>query len=206
MMDLTESSDQSQLLRTEQSIKENGTSKPTKKTEEVFRYGLMAQDTMASGLMEKHKAMADSFMLKVMYMKVIGSRIKLMDMESTHITTVPNSQVIGFLTNNKVTEKNSGQMVHNTKVTIRKEWNTEKVNSNGLIKALSKEISTKITSKVPENTGGPMVESTMDNGSTIKWKDMELSLGQMAESTSDNIRMTKNTDKVLLNGQMAETI
>tara|TARA_B110001450_G_C17330101_1_gene363078 strand:- start:230 stop:370 length:141 start_codon:yes stop_codon:yes gene_type:complete len=45
----------------------------------------------------------------------------------------------------------------------------------------------------------------MDNGSTIKWKDMELSLGQMAESTSDNIRMTKNTDKVLLNGQMVET-
>jgi hypothetical protein len=82
----------------------------------------------------------------------------------------------------------------------------EKVNSNGLIKALSKEISTKTISKVLENTGGPMEESTMDNGSTIKWKDMELSLGQMAESTSDNIRMTKNTDKVLLNGQMVETI
>jgi hypothetical protein len=44
-----------------------------------------------------------------------------MDMESTHITTVPNSQVIGSLTNNKVTEKSSGQMVHNMKVTIRKE-------------------------------------------------------------------------------------
>ena len=82
----------------------------------------------------------------------------------------------------------------------------EKENSNGLIRALSKEISTKTTSKVPENTGGPMVESTTDNGSTIKWKAMELSPGLMAESTSDNIRMIKSMDKVLLNGQMAETI
>jgi hypothetical protein len=46
----------------------------------------------------------------------------------------------------------------------------------------------------------------MDNGSTIKWKAMELSPGLMAESTLDNIRMTKSMDKVLLNGQMAETI
>ena len=121
MMDLTESSDQSQLLRTAQSIKENGTSKPTKKTEEVFRYGLTDQDTMVSGSMEKHKAMEDSSMLKVTYTKEIGSRIKLMDMESTHITTVQNSLVIGSSTNNKAMEKNSGQMVHNTKVTIRKE-------------------------------------------------------------------------------------
>ena len=34
-MELTESSDQSQLWRMEQSIKENGTLRPTKKIEEV---------------------------------------------------------------------------------------------------------------------------------------------------------------------------
>ena len=121
MMDLTESSDQLPLLRMEQSIKENGTSRPTKKTEEVFRYGLMDQDTMVSGSMEKLKDMEDSFMLKVTYTKEIGSRIKLMDMESTHITTAQNSLVIGSLTNNKAMEKSSGQMVHSMKVTIKKE-------------------------------------------------------------------------------------
>ena len=58
-MELTESSDQSQLWRMEQSIKENGTLRPIKKIEEVFRYGQMAQDMMDSGLMEKHKDMED---------------------------------------------------------------------------------------------------------------------------------------------------
>jgi len=65
-------------------------------------------------------------------------------------------------------------------------------------------ISTKTISKVLENTDGPMVESTMDNGSTTKWKDSVRSRGQTVESTLENIRMIKNTDKALLNGQMVE--
>ena len=51
-----------------------------------------------------------------------------------------------------------------------------------------------------------MVESTMDNGSIIKWKDTVLSPGQMAESTLDNIKTIKNMDKEHLNGLMVETI
>ena len=51
-----------------------------------------------------------------------------------------------------------------------------------------------------------MEESTMVNGSTIKWKDMVLSLGQTAESTSENIKTIKNMVKVLLNGLMVENI
>ena len=51
-----------------------------------------------------------------------------------------------------------------------------------------------------------MAESTMDNGSIIKWKDMVLSPGLMAENTSENIKTIRNTVKVLLNGLMAETI
>ena len=80
----------------------------------------------------------------------------------------------------------------------------EKEDSNGLIKALSKVISTKTILKELENTDGPMAEFTMDNGSTIKWKASALSHGQTAESMSANTKMTKNTVKVLSNGQMAE--
>jgi len=81
-----------------------------------------------------------------------------------------------------------------------------KENSNGLIRALSKATFMKTISKVLVNTGGPMEESTMVNGSTIKWKDMVLSLGQTAESTSENIKTIKNMVKVLLNGLMVENI
>jgi len=66
--------------------------------------------------------------------------------------------------------------------------------------------STKIILKVLENIGGPMAESTMDNGSIIKWKDTVLSPGLMAENTSENIKTIRNTVKVLLNGLMAGTI
>ena len=69
-----------------------------------------------------------------------------------------------------------------------------------------KAISTKTISKEAENIGGLMAESTMDNGSIIKWKDTVLSPGQMVESTLDNIKTIKNMDKVHLNGLMAETI
>ena len=52
--------------------------------------------------------------------------------------------------------------------------------------------STKIILKVLENIGGPMAESTMDNGSIIKWKDTVLSPGLMAENTSENIKTIRN--------------
>jgi len=81
-----------------------------------------------------------------------------------------------------------------------------KENSNGLIRAHSKVISMKTTLKELENIGGPMAESTMDNGSTIKWKALVLSLGLTEESMLENTKMIRNTAKVLLNGQMVENI
>jgi len=43
-----------------------------------------------------------------------------MVMESILITMAPNSQEIGFLINNKATEKSNGQMVPSMKVTTKK--------------------------------------------------------------------------------------
>ena len=56
----------------ELSIKENGTLRQIKKIEEECRYGLMAQDMMDSGSMEKLKDMEDLFMLKETCMREIG--------------------------------------------------------------------------------------------------------------------------------------
>jgi len=105
----------------ELSIKENGTLRPIKKIEEVCRYGLMAQDMTDSGSMVKLKDMVGLCTLRAMSMKVIGLRIKHMDMESILITTVRNSQVIGSLISNKAMEKNNGQTALSTKVTTKKE-------------------------------------------------------------------------------------
>ena len=81
-----------------------------------------------------------------------------------------------------------------------------KENSNGLIRALSKVTFMKTTLKELENIGGPMVESTMDNGSTFRWKALVLSLDLTEESMLENTKMIKNTVKVLSNGQMVENI
>jgi len=82
----------------------------------------------------------------------------------------------------------------------------EKESSNGPIRALSKAISMKTILKVLVNIGGPMAESTMVNGSTIKWKGTALLPGLMVESMSVNIKTIKNMVKVLLSGLMVENI
>ena len=67
-------------------------------------------------------------------------------------------------------------------------------------------ISIKTTSMETANMSGPMAESTMDSGLTIKWKVKALSPGAMVVDTSDNTKMIRSTDKAHLNGQMAESI
>ena len=47
---------------------------------------------------------------------------------------------------------------------------------------------------------GPMVEFTMDYGSTIKWKAPVDSLGAMDGAMWANIKMTRNMDRVHLSG------
>jgi len=53
---------------------------------------------------------------------------------------------------------------------------------------------------------GLMAESTMDNGSTTKWRAKALLHGVTVVDMLDNIRMIRNTDKEPLSGQMVENI
>ena len=54
-----------------------------------------------------------------------------------------------------------------------------------------------------ESTDGPMEESTLDNGSIIKWKDTASSPGPMVANMSESTKTTRSTAKAPLNGQMA---
>jgi len=66
--------------------------------------------------------------------------------------------------------------------------------------------SSKTTSMVPVNIGGPTEESTMVSGSTIKWKAKELLHGATVGDMSETISMIKSMDKVPSSGQMVENI
>ena len=90
-------------------------------TEEEFRYGPMDQDMMDSGRMEWLMVEVDLFMLMEMFMKVNGSKIKLMDMEYNKIITEVVTKASGKTTNNTVTASKSGQMAAPTKVNTKKE-------------------------------------------------------------------------------------
>lgn len=82
----------------------------------------------------------------------------------------------------------------------------EKENSFGAIKVPMMVIFTKTTFMETVSTSGQMAESTMVNGSTIKWKAKVPSHGVMDVDTLDNIKMIRNTVKEPLSGQMVESI
>jgi hypothetical protein len=82
----------------------------------------------------------------------------------------------------------------------------EKVNLSGVTRANMMVISTKITFMDMVNMYGPMVEFTMVNGSTTKWKVKVLSHGVMEEDTLDSTKMIRSMVKEHLSGQMVECI
>ena len=79
-----------------------------------------------------------------------------------------------------------------------------KESSSGQTKAHIMETSFKTISMDKASINGPMVESTMANGLTIKWKDKELSLGVTVEDTKEITKMIKSMVMVHSNGQMVE--
>ena len=92
-----------------------------KKTEEVFKYGLMVQDTMDFGEMEWPTVMEDLFMLKVMFTKENGLKIKLMDTVFIPILMEADMKDNGFKINSMDMELNNGQMVLNMKDNMSRE-------------------------------------------------------------------------------------
>jgi len=80
----------------------------------------------------------------------------------------------------------------------------ESENSYGPIKAHMMVTFTKIIFMEKVNTFGLTEESIKEVGSTIKWKDQELSHGVTEDATSVNIKMIKSMGKEHLSGQMVE--
>lgn len=68
--------------------------------EEVFKFGLMVHVMMVFGKMAWQMAMEDLFMLKEMYMRVNGQKIKLTDMVFTLILMEVGMKDNGIKINN----------------------------------------------------------------------------------------------------------
>lgn len=87
---------------------------------EEYKSGQMDQDTMASGEMVWPMDMDVLYMLKEMFMRVNGPRIKQMASEFTLIITEADMKDNGSKINNTDMVLNNGQMVQNTKVSMNK--------------------------------------------------------------------------------------
>ena len=94
--------------------------KRAKKTVAVLKSGLMVQGMTAFGEMEWPMVMVDLCMLKVMFMKENGLKIRLMALVFTLITMEADTKDNGFRINNTATVSNNGQMVLNMKANMNK--------------------------------------------------------------------------------------
>ena len=80
----------------------------------------MAQDMMAFGKTVWRMAEVDLFMLMVTFMRVNGSKTKLMDTEYNKIITEAVTKANGKTTNNTVTGSKSGLTAVLTRVSTKK--------------------------------------------------------------------------------------
>ena len=88
--------------------------------EEEFRFGLMGQDMMDFGGMVWRMVMVDWSMLKVMYMKESGLKIKLMALVYILISMEAGMKDNGIKINSMDMVSNNGQMEQNTKDSMSK--------------------------------------------------------------------------------------
>jgi hypothetical protein len=103
-------------------------------------------------------------MLMVMYTKVNGRMIRLMDLENIYIQTVLNTKDSGKKINSTVSVRRHGLMVHATRVTTLRVKRTVKVNSNGQMDLHIKDSSWITTFTDVECTYGLTTEDMKDSG------------------------------------------
>lgn len=87
-------------LRMVPTIKVSGMLRPIQRMVVVSRFGLMVLGMMASGKMEWPMVGADLFMLRVMYMRASGLKIRLMAKEFTLISMVHVMKAFGIKISN----------------------------------------------------------------------------------------------------------
>ena len=110
-----------------------------------FKSGLMELNMRGSGIMAKQMVEVNLLMSTVMFMKVIGEMIKLVDMEFISIITVQNT-------------KENGLMI----ISTEKEFN------HGLMEVGMMEITNKGKGMVKENILGKTEVISLENGRIIR--------------------------------------
>jgi hypothetical protein len=105
--------------------------------EKEDKFGQMDPCMKDGGWIIKPMEKEDLFMPMVMYMMVNGLMIKLMDSVSIAILMEPSMRATGKKISNMEMDLRPGQMVQDMKVNMFKEKNMAKVNSLGLMAALT---------------------------------------------------------------------
>jgi len=118
----------------------------------------------------------------------------------------PGTRENGKKTSSMVKEWRHGLTVQNMTETMSMGRNTERESFDGLMILFIK-VSLAITIFMEkECTPGPIRGSTMEIGSTIRWRAEEFSLGSTADDMRETIRMTRRKVSERLSGQMEEAI
>ena len=97
----------------------------------VYRFGLMVQNTQASGTKARHMPSVDSSWRTVTSTKVNGKKTRLTDQASITMQTEQSTKEIGSMTNSKVLAKKSGLIRAVTQVNIKMERRMRRESSLG---------------------------------------------------------------------------
>jgi hypothetical protein len=106
-------------------------------------------------------------------MKEAGWTIKHMETEPTFILMEPNMTESGKMISNTVTVWNHGQMVRDTKETMKMERNMDRELYISWMEVSTKESSNLTKSMGMENTNGQTVKPTMEIGSKTRCTDKD---------------------------------
>jgi len=126
----------------------------------VLRYGKMEQSIQANGKTEKLMGMESSFMFSVISMKEIGSVIKLMVKESSHMSMDRRTMEPGRMTFNIVKVSNTGMITPNTTEHTIKVTNTDMEATHGQMAPITQVNGFKTESKAKAHTLGKTEEFT----------------------------------------------
>jgi hypothetical protein len=139
-----------------------------------------------------------------MFMKVIGSVIRLKVKESTHTWMEPNIKVNGRKINSMEKEKKHGLMGQCMRVIISWVKSMEQEDLDGQMDQFIMGSSLIIILKELGSISGLTEEPIMVNGEIIKCMAKEFSRGQTVESTKESMWKIRSKDKVLFTGLMEE--
>lgn len=179
----------------------NGILEQMKEMGEELSFGLMAAYMTGNGEIAKQTEREGSFIRTEMYMKGIGSMIKLRETAFILIWMGQCIEVNGKMISNMAMGKKPGPIKLFTMATISVERSREREISNGQTMQLIMEISSKITFMGLEPINGQTGEYILVVGKIIKCMAKVYSNGKMAAVMKAVTLRTKKSDRVCLNGK-----